>query len=106
MRLASRPASPEEVGAQHDGAAVLGGERTDEVDHVAGGRRVEARRRLVEEQHVGVVQQGAGEREPLALPGRGALHGEVGAVGHAEALEQLVGALLDRCVGRGRASGR
>ena len=61
----------------------------DEVDDVAGGRRVEARRRLVEEQHVGVVEQRPGEGEPLALAGREALHEVVGAVGHAEALEQL-----------------
>ena len=96
----------EEVGAEHDGAAVLGGQRADQVDDVAGGGRVEARRRLVEEQHVGVVEERPRQREPLALPGRGALHGEVGAVGHAEPLEQLVGALLHGAPVEARACGR
>ena len=90
MRSASRPASPRKWVAQHDGAAVLGGQRADEVDDVAGGGRVEARGRLVEEQHLGVVEQRPGQGEALALAGREALHEDVGPVGHAEPLEQLV----------------
>ena len=82
----------EEVGAQHDGAASLGRERADQVDDVTRGGRVEARRRLVEEQHLGIVQERPCERDALALPGREALHLVVGAVDHAEPLEQLVDA--------------
>ena len=79
----------EEVGAQHDGASVLGGERADEVDHVAGGGGVEARGRLVQEQHLGVVQQGPGRGRAACAAGGEALDGDVGPVGHAEALEQV-----------------
>ena len=86
----------EEVGAQHDRAPVLRGEGADEVDDVAGGIGIEARRRLVEEQHVGVVEQRARQREALALTGREALHPVVGAVGHAEPLEQLAVAFVRR----------
>ena len=81
----------EEVGGEHDGAPVVGRERADQVDDVAGRGRVEARGRLVEEQHLGVVEERPGQGEALALPGRGALHQLVGPVGHAELLEQLVG---------------
>ena len=59
----------EEVGGQQDGASVLAGERADQVGDVAGGGRVEARRRFVEEEDLGVVQQGRG-RARAACVGR------------------------------------
>jgi len=79
----------QEVGGQHDRAA-LAGQRLDELDDVARPGRVEARGRLVEEQHVGVVQEGPGQRHPLALTGREALGEVVGPLGQAEPLEQVV----------------
>ena len=84
MRSARRPASPRKWVREHDRAPVLGRERADQVDDVAGRGRVEARGRLVEEQHLGVVEQRPGQGEALALPGRGALHQLVGPVGHPE----------------------
>ncbi len=56
--------------------------------------RVERRQRLVEQQHVGIAGQRARQRDPLALAARqppGALAGQVG---DAQALEELVDALL------------
>ena len=84
----------EEVGAQDHRAAVLGRQGADEVDHVPGRRWIESRGRLVEEQDIGIVEQGASEGQPLALPRRGPLHEQVGPIGHAEAFEQLIGADL------------
>ena len=45
---------------------------------------------LVQEQDLGIVQQGSGQRHPLALSGGEALGEVVGPVGHAEPFEQLV----------------
>ena len=72
------PGLAEEVGGEHDGAA-LGGQLVDEGDDVAGAGRVEARGRLVEEEQLGVVQQGPGQGDPLALSGREAAGEIVGA---------------------------
>ena len=92
----------EEVRAEQNGAAVLGREGGQEVEDVAGRLWVEARRGLVEEKDVGLVQEGAGQGDALALTGREPLDAVVGAVGDAEALEQVAG--LCRCLLRGEAA--
>ena len=79
----------EEVGGEHHGAA-LGGQLVDEGDDVAGAGGVEARGGLVEEEELGVVQQGPGQGDPLALSGGEAAGEVVASLGHAEPLEQLV----------------
>ena len=84
----------EEVRAHDDRSSVFGGERTDELDDVASGGGIEPGRRLVEEEHLGIVQQRAGQRETLALSRREALHLIVGAVHHPEPAEQLIDSLV------------
>ena len=59
----------EEVGAHHDGAA-LGGHLPDEVEHGVRRLGVEARRRLVEQQQLGVVQHRAGQGQAGLHAGR------------------------------------
>ena len=59
----------EVVGAHHERRAV-GGEGGEHALDLLLGRRVEARRRLVEEQHVGRERPGAREREALLLAAR------------------------------------
>ena len=53
----------QEVRAHHDGVAV-GGHLPDELEHGVGRLRVETRGRLVEQQQLGVVQHGPGQRQP------------------------------------------
>ena len=78
------------VRREHDGLA-LRVQLADDVPQGEAALRVEARRRLVEEQHVGIVHDRPGDHQPL---GHAARHlGDVGRgpVGQAELLEQLVG---------------
>ena len=58
----------QQVRAHEDGLAVLG-HLVDEAEHGAGRLGVEARGRLVEEQQVGLVEHGAGQREAGAHAG-------------------------------------
>ena len=74
MRWASRPASPRKWVHSTTVRPCSAASVADQVDDVAGGGRVEARGGLVEEQHLGVVQQRPGQGEALALAGREALH--------------------------------
>ncbi len=77
----------QEVGAQHHRRAVIHREGADEIEDVARGRRVEARRRFVEEQHVGLMEHGPSQRHALALPGRESLGAPIGLAGHPEPVE-------------------
>ena len=52
----------------------------DQVPELAAGLRVDARRRLVEQQQLRPVQDAGGERQPL-LPAAGELPGELVAAG-------------------------
>jgi len=79
----------QEVGAEHHRAPLLGGQPGDEADHLAGGGGVQARGGLVQEEDLGVVQQGAGQGHPLALAGGEAVDPDVGQFGHGELLEDL-----------------
>jgi hypothetical protein len=47
-----------------------GEKRRELASHPIAGDRVEGGKRLVEQQQLGVPGQGAGERDPLALPSR------------------------------------
>ena len=77
---------------------MLGGQRADEVDDVADGRGVEAGGGLVEEEHLGLVQQRPRQGDALALSGRRPPHRLVGAVAHAEPLEHLADAASGQLV--------
>ena len=65
----------------------------DDVPHPDTAARVEAGRRLVEEQHRRLGDQGAGKVEPSPHATGPALDLTVGGLGQVEALEQLVGPL-------------
>ena len=53
--------------------------------------RVEARERLVEDQDLGVVDQGGGQLHPLLVAERQLLDPVAGAVGHAQPLDPVAG---------------
>ena len=56
------------------------------------GLRVEARRRLVQEEHLGPVRERAGDHQPLRETARELEHHRGGTLAKSELLEQLVGA--------------
>ena len=72
----------EVVGADHDRAAQLA-QRGDEVAHRLGRRWIEAAGRLVEVDHLRLVQQRAGDGDLLAHPLAEAADPAVGVLGHA-----------------------
>jgi hypothetical protein len=78
------------VRGEHDGPAGLV-EPGEQVPEVASRLRVERRGRLVEEQHLGVVDQRAGDREPLGLAAGQVLDPAVGLVDQPDPLQPLVG---------------
>ena len=59
----------QQVGGQQDGAAAVG-VAAEQVAHPADAGRVQAVGGLVEDQHLGVADQGGGDAEPLAHPQR------------------------------------
>ena len=71
----------------------LADEAADDVPHAEPAARVEAGRRLVQEQQPRPADQRAGEVEPAAHAAGVGLDDPVGGVGKVELLEQLVGAL-------------
>ena len=79
-------------GQQHRRAA--GRERADRLPDLAAPARVQAGRRLVEEEHLGREDHARGEVEAPAHAAAEPLRRRVGGVGQAELLEQLVGAAL------------
>ena len=88
------------VRRQHDGAAGVV-EPGEQVPEVAAGLRVERGGRLVEEDHLGVVHQRAGDREPLRLAAREVLDAGAGLVDQPDPLEPLVAAGGRHAVQRG-----
>ena len=94
----------EQVGA-HDHGVAVGGHLADEVEHGLGGLGVEARRRLVEEQQLGVVQHRPGQGQAGLHAGRVAADLLVEGVDDAEAaggLADLVGGVAAQAVELGR----
>ena len=93
-----------EVGGDHHGHAA-GHDRVDEPPELAPRQRIDARGRLVEEQHRRVVHDGAGERQPLLeaerqLPGGGGeVRPQVEGGGHA--LDRLAAPCPRQSVGAG-----
>ena len=81
-------------------------ELADHVPELAPRARVEAGRRLVEEEHGRVGDEARGEVEPPPHAARVLLHEPVAGVGDAEALEQLAGAARGRRARTGGRAGR
>ena len=77
----------EEVGGQHDGAA-LGHHREDHVAHLSHSGRVEPVHRLVQKEQLGVCQQARGNPQPLAHSHRVFRDPVVATVGQADALQR------------------
>ena len=67
----------------------FGDELLDDPPEVGATLRVEARGRLVEEQHFGPVHERGGEVETAAHPTAVSAHGPVGGIGEIKTLEQL-----------------
>ena len=88
----------EVLGREEDGRALVV-ERAHLAPERAAARRVEARRRLVEEQHVRPVHEREREVQPPPHPARVAADAPVGGLRQADALEQR-----DRAFARGRAA--
>src|SRR5680860_987200 len=78
------------VGHDDHGHATLG-EVDHDVEHLLDHLRVERRGRLVEEHHLGIHRQRAGNRDPLLLTTRELCRVLVGLVGDVDSLEQLLG---------------
>ena len=72
--------------------ALAGSERAQEVAQPAHPFRVEAVRRLVEDQQLGVAEQRRGEPEPLPHPERVALDAPAGGVGQLDQPQHLLDA--------------
>ncbi len=77
------------MGRQQDRLAELA-QRADERPGVAARRRVEAGRRLVEEDELGVADERDAEVEPPLLPARERLHLRVALLGQADEVDHLV----------------
>ena len=83
----------EVLGGEHDRGAVAH-ERPDRAPHLVAAARVEAGRRLVEEQDARRQDEAGGEVEAAAHAAGVLLHRLAAGVGEAEVLEELVGAQL------------
>ena len=81
------------VGGQHERDALLL-EPVEAVPQDVAGLRVEAGRRLVEQQQLGLVDQRAGDRDPPLHPARQRLDLARGPLGELHEVEQLGGAAL------------
>ena len=79
--------------ARHEDRAAFGAERAHELADLADAGRVEPVRRLVEDQHLGILEERVAEPEALAHAERVAPRRFVGAVGEADSREHGVDAL-------------
>ena len=79
----------EVVGGEQDRHPLLGGEPLDLPPHLGSRLGIEARRRLVEEQHVRAVEQSHGDVQAALHAAGVGLRLAVGGIGEAEALERL-----------------
>ena len=92
----------QQVAREHDRQAALVDQPAQQVEDLDDADRVDRRRRLVEDQQVGRLDQGVGDAEPLAHAARVGVDPVVGAVGQPDLLEDLV----DRVLGLGLCAGR
>ena len=76
-------------GDQHRHAGAAGADTVDQLPELAAGERIDAGRRLVEDQQVGVVQQGAAQAELLLHAAGQLAGGAVGKGGEAGGLQQV-----------------
>ena len=81
-----------EVGRDEDGHALTPRQIDEQLPELVAGDRVDAGSRFVEDQHVRAVDDGDGQREPLAHA-QGKLLGQVVDVLQPEAVNQLVDSL-------------
>jgi len=88
---------------RNDGKAANASERRDAVERRALVCRIEMRRRLVEQQHAGLLGQGHREHGPLALAARHAVDAPVRQIGGADVVERTSDGA--RVVGAERAEG-
>src|SRR5688572_14175335 len=65
-----------------------------DIPQVAAGLGVQPGRRLVQEDHIGVVDEGAGDRQALLLPAGELVLPGVGLLGHADQLQHLARLVL------------
>ena len=79
-----------EMGGDEDRDALAAREVDEQLPELVAGDRVDAGGGLVEQEHVGLVQDGDGQREPLLEPERELLRGGVEVGPEAEAIDQLV----------------
>jgi hypothetical protein len=89
--LAERLGLVHVVSREHHGVT-LGRDRPQQVPEVPAGLWVQCPGRLVQEQHIGPVHQGAGDGEPLCLPAGELLGPGRGHVGQAHDFEHFVSA--------------
>src|SRR5262245_40298568 len=86
--IAEPPRLAEVVGRHHD-LGSSGIEGLDDALDLAARGRIEARRRLVEKQHLGMQRPGASEREALLLASGKRARGPRREAGEADAVERL-----------------
>ena len=98
--------SPRKCVLEHDGRAALARDALDEAQHLPLARRVEPQRRLVEEHDLRVVDQRAGDAEPLAHPAAVGGDPRRPALGQADLVEQRGGRRARRSRGSGRTAAR
>jgi hypothetical protein len=92
------------VGGQHQRHALLL-EPEQPLPHQVARLRVEARGRLVEQHHLGLVDQGPGDRQPPFHAARQRLDPAVGPLGQLHEVEQLVGPLPGHLAGDAEEAG-
>ena len=88
-----------EVRRHEDRDALLARQIDQQLPEAVAGDRIDARRRLVQDQDLRLVQDGDGQREPLAQPHRQVLGQRVEMRAEPESLDQLLDARL-RLLGR------
>ena len=87
---------------QHDGDAVLGGQRLEQFEHFAAGARVEVAGRLVGEEQRRAVDEAASDGHALLLAAGQLRRVVVHAVAQADALQQGLGPLAGLAAGQVR----
>ena len=80
----------EQVARQQDGHPPLAHEPSQQLQHLDDAERVDRRGRLVEDQHVGILDQRVGDAETLEHAARVGVGPVVGAIGQPDLLEDLV----------------
>jgi hypothetical protein len=84
----------EQMGGEQHRHPALGGDTPDQLQHLRHALRVDADGRLVQNQHVGVLDQGVGDAEALEHAARVGRHRIVGPLGEADLVQQRVDAAL------------